>query len=55
MSRWWEKKKKKSSEMYKDKETDRSTGMETKTKWNTSPGRGSIYRKFHGGHDDPVH
>ena len=38
------KKKKKSSETDKDKYTDRFTGTETKTKRNTSPGRGSTHR-----------
>ena len=35
---------KKSSETDKDKDKDRSTGKETKTKRNTSPGRGSTHR-----------
>ena len=38
------KKKKKSSETDKDKDTDRSTGKETETKQNTSPGRGSTHK-----------
>ena len=38
------KKEKKSSKMDKDKDKDRSTGKETKTKQNTSPGRGSTHK-----------